>query len=122
MNGGRGDATPFLFLRERRGMERRQGFYQMTWKKWFLIEISGKVVLRCSKYFFDYSKVRSTANPKLALWAQTLGLRPFRFTKNGLILKGLSKHLIYSFYGFGFMYCGVRATFMNITGLLTTLK
>ena len=27
-----------------------------------------------------------------------------------------------AFYGLGFMYCGVRATFMNITGLLTTLK
>jgi hypothetical protein len=27
--------------------------------------------------------LRFTANPKLALWAQTLDLRPFRFTKNG---------------------------------------
>jgi hypothetical protein len=46
-------------------------------------EISGKGALRCSKYFFDHSRVRFTANPKLALWDQTLDLRPFRFTKNG---------------------------------------
>jgi hypothetical protein len=42
-----------------------------------------KVALCCSKYFFDHSKVRFTANLKLTLRAQTLGLRPFRFTKNG---------------------------------------
>ncbi len=83
MTGGRGDATPFLFLRERRRMERRQGLYQMTWRKWFLMEISGKAALRSSKYFFDHAEVRSTANPKLTLWAQTLDLRPFHFTKNG---------------------------------------
>ena len=35
------------------------------------------------KYFFDHSKVRFTANPKLVPWAQTLAFRPFRFTKNG---------------------------------------
>jgi hypothetical protein len=35
----------------------------------------------------DHSKVRFTANPKLALWAQTLGLQPFRFTKNGELVK-----------------------------------
>jgi len=46
-------------------------------------EIYEKVVLRCSKYFFDHSKVRFTANSKLAFQAQTLNLRPFRFTKNG---------------------------------------
>jgi len=38
---------------------------------------------RSLKRIFDHSKVRFTANLKLALWAQTLGLRPFRFTKNG---------------------------------------
>jgi hypothetical protein len=47
------------------------------------IEVSEKVALRCSKYFFDHSKVRFTATPKLALRAQTLDLRAFRFTKNG---------------------------------------
>jgi hypothetical protein len=35
------------------------------------------------KRISDHSNVRFTANPKLALRAQTLGLRPFRFTKNG---------------------------------------
>jgi histone acetyltransferase (RNA polymerase elongator complex component) len=44
-------------------------------------EISEKIALRCSKDFFDHSKVRSTANPKLAPWAQTLNLWPFRFIK-----------------------------------------
>jgi len=48
-----------------------------------IIEISEKVAPRCSKYFFDHSKVRFTANPKLALRAQTLNLRPFGFNKNG---------------------------------------
>jgi hypothetical protein len=43
-------------------------------------DISEKVVLRCSKYFSDYSEVRSTANPKLAFRTQTVHLRPFRFT------------------------------------------
>jgi hypothetical protein len=33
----------------------------MAWEKWFLMEISGKVALGCSKYFFDHSKARSTA-------------------------------------------------------------
>ena len=46
-------------------------------------EVSEKVAPRCSKYFFDHSKVRFTANPKLAFQAQTLNLQPFRFTKNG---------------------------------------
>ena len=46
-------------------------------------EISEKLALRCSKYFFDHSKARFTANSKLALQAQTLSLRPFRFAKNG---------------------------------------
>jgi hypothetical protein len=32
---------------------------------------------------FDHSRVRFTANPKLAFPAQTLGLRPFHFAKNG---------------------------------------
>jgi hypothetical protein len=31
-------------------------------------EISGNVALRCSKYCFDHSKVRFTANSKFALW------------------------------------------------------
>jgi len=39
--------------------------------------------LRCSTSFFDHSKARSTANPKLAFQAQTLDLRSFRFGKNG---------------------------------------
>jgi len=38
---------------------------------------------RFLKRISDHSKVRFTANPKLALWAQTLDLRPFHFTKNG---------------------------------------
>jgi hypothetical protein len=46
-------------------------------------EIPEKLVLRWSKYFFDHSKVRFTANPKLALRAHTVDLRAFRFTKNG---------------------------------------
>jgi len=40
-----------------------------------IIEISEKLALHCSKYFFDHSKVCFTANPKLALQAQTLQLR-----------------------------------------------
>jgi hypothetical protein len=54
---GSANATPFLSLRERKGIERRQGLYQTTWKKWFLMGISGKVGLRCSRDFFDHSKV-----------------------------------------------------------------
>jgi hypothetical protein len=46
-------------------------------------EVCEKVALRCSKAFFDHSKVRFTANPKLTFQAQTLNLLPFRFTKNG---------------------------------------
>jgi len=46
-------------------------------------EISKKLALHYSKYFFDHSKVRFTANPKLTFQAQTLNLRPFRITKNG---------------------------------------
>jgi hypothetical protein len=38
---------------------------------------------RSPKIIFDHSKVRFTANPKLAFQAQTLDLRPFRFTENG---------------------------------------
>lgn len=52
-------------------------------KKGF-IESSEKVALRRSKYFFDHSKARFTANSKLALQAQTLNLRPFRFAKKWL--------------------------------------
>jgi hypothetical protein len=40
-----------------------------------------KVTFRCSTYFFDTSRARFTANSKLALRAQTLNLRPFRFAK-----------------------------------------
>ncbi len=42
-----------------------------------------QIPFRLLKRIFDHSKVCSTANSKLALWAQTLSLRPFRFTKNG---------------------------------------
>jgi hypothetical protein len=42
-----------------------------------------QIPFRSLKRIFDHSNVRFTANPKLALWAQTLDLRPFRFTKNG---------------------------------------
>ena len=42
-------------------MVRRKGLYEMIWKKWFIIEMSGKLVLCCSKYFFDHSKARFTA-------------------------------------------------------------
>ena len=38
---------------------------------------------RSLKRIFDHSRARFTANPKLAFQAQTLALRPFRFTKNG---------------------------------------
>ena len=70
-------------------------FWQL---KWDFIQVSYYIQNRCKvkilrslkrslfaaqKPFFDHSKVRFTANPKLALWAQTLDLRPFRFTKNG---------------------------------------
>ena len=53
---------------------------QMSLDKW---EISEKLALRRSKYFFDHSRVRFTANSKLALRAQTLSLQPFRLAKNG---------------------------------------
>ena len=42
-----------------------------------------RIPLRSLKIIVDHSKVRSTANLKLALRAQTLDLRPYRFTKNG---------------------------------------
>jgi hypothetical protein len=42
-----------------------------------------KSLCAAQKPFVDHSKVRFTANPKLALGAQTLDLRPFRFSKNG---------------------------------------
>jgi hypothetical protein len=45
-------------------------------------KISEKLALHRSKYFCDHSEVRFTANLKLTLRAQTLGLRPFRFTKS----------------------------------------
>jgi hypothetical protein len=51
--------------------------------KSFLYQACEKGAPRCSKYFFDHSTVRFTANSKLASQAQTLSLRPFRFTKNG---------------------------------------
>jgi hypothetical protein len=50
-----------------------------------------KGALRNSKYFFDHSRARFTANerrrryfvPQLALRAQTLNLRAFHFAENG---------------------------------------
>jgi len=42
-----------------------------------------QIPFRSLKRIFDHSKARFTANPKLALRAQTMALRPFRFTKNG---------------------------------------
>ena len=45
--------------------------------------VVAQIPFRSLKRIFDHSKVRFTANLKLALWAQTLDLRPFRFTKNG---------------------------------------
>jgi len=41
-----------------------------------------RIPFRSLKRILDHSRVRFTANPKLTLRAQTLGLRPFRFTKN----------------------------------------
>jgi len=43
----------------------------------------GRIPFRSLKRILDHSKARFIANPKLALWAQTLNLPPFRFTKNG---------------------------------------
>jgi hypothetical protein len=45
-------------------------------------QVVAQIPFRSLKRIFDHSKVRFTANLKLALWAQTLGLRPFRFTQN----------------------------------------
>ena len=45
--------------------------------------VVAQIPFRFLKRIFGHSKVRFTANLKLALWAQTLDLRPFRFTKNG---------------------------------------
>jgi len=42
-----------------------------------------KEFIAAQEYFFDHSKVRFTANLKLAFQAQTLNLQPFRFIKNG---------------------------------------
>ena len=36
------------------------------------LETFENIILRCSKHFFDNSKSRFTANPKLALRAQTV--------------------------------------------------
>jgi hypothetical protein len=41
-----------------------------------------KVILRCSTFFFDDSKARSTANPKLPCEFKQLDLRPFHTPKN----------------------------------------
>ena len=46
-----------------------------------IVASTEKVTFRCSTHFFDTSKARFTANSKLALRAQTLNLRPFRFAK-----------------------------------------
>jgi hypothetical protein len=46
---------------------------------WSVAQIS----FRSLKRILDHTGVRFTANPKLALWAQTLDLRSFRLTKNG---------------------------------------
>jgi hypothetical protein len=45
--------------------------------------VVAQIPFRSLKRIFDHSRVRFTANPKLAFQTQTLGLRPFRFTKNG---------------------------------------
>jgi hypothetical protein len=42
-----------------------------------------QIPFRLLKIFFGHSQARFTANAKLALWAQTVNLRPFRFDKNG---------------------------------------
>jgi len=42
-----------------------------------------RIPLRLLKRILDHSKVRFTANLKLALRAQTVRFAPFRFTKNG---------------------------------------
>jgi hypothetical protein len=39
-------------------------------------------LIAAQEYFFDHSEARFTANPKLALRAQTLDLRPFRVAYN----------------------------------------
>jgi len=41
-----------------------------------------KALFAAREHFFDNSKARFTANPKLALRAQTLNLQPLRFAKN----------------------------------------
>jgi hypothetical protein len=46
-------------------------------------QVVAQTPFRFPKRIFDHSKIRFTANLKLALWAQTLDLRPFRFTKIG---------------------------------------
>jgi hypothetical protein len=56
-----------------------------------LVENSEKVALHYSKYFFDNSKARFTANRKLALQAQTSDLQTFRFAKN-CYRKNLNSH------------------------------
>ena len=43
----------------------------------------GQIHFRSLKRILDHSRDRFTANLKLALRAQTLNLRQFRFTKNG---------------------------------------
>jgi hypothetical protein len=45
-------------------------------------QLVAQTPFRSPERIFDHSKVRFTANLKLALWAQTLDLRLFRFTKN----------------------------------------
>jgi hypothetical protein len=45
--------------------------------------VVARIPFRSLKRIFDHSRGRFTANPKLVFQTQTLGLRPFRFTKNG---------------------------------------
>ena len=42
---------------------------------------------RSPKIIFDHSRIRFTANLKLAFQAQTLDLQPFRFAKNDEVVK-----------------------------------
>ena len=52
-----------------------------------------KSLFAAQEDFFDHSKVRFTANLKLALRAQTLDLRAFRLTKNDGFVKSPSAAL-----------------------------
>jgi hypothetical protein len=52
-------------------------------------QVVAQTPFRSPKRIFDHSKVSFTANLKLTLWAQTLGLQPFHFKETHITYKNI---------------------------------